>query len=505
MNIAMDTQESAMEKTPQKRKSKSRDDKRKTFNAQIHCVCKRKCAERIDVVRQKDIFDAFICMKWSNKTIFIRNIVTRKRVEKENLDPIIKLKKRNFNSECFLNDSEGNTHRVCASFVLKLLQISRTKLFRAKASESMNPSATDRRGKFPTRRVKAQDREFIKSFIENYPQYESRYNMSCSSFKYLHPALNSHRLYGEYKKECELQNLQGRSNSFFQKVFRGNFNLKFLKLHTKFCNRCATFDSNLKKRVISSAHRKKICEDKQKHIDFVRNINREFENIIDKARDLTENIEILTFSMGRCFDLPLLDSEVSISNKRRIWLHCMCIFDEVRQKGHYYIWLDSVASRGSDEIASCLLRYFNDNIPEKTKQIILYSSSQNGQNRNVKLSLMLKHCLYSWPHSDLCSIEQRFFFAGHNYNRCSRSFDLIATQRRHSKNIFSQSEWIDIMKRAEPKFMITEMYQKDFVSSVPLQSLILSKHFTNTDTKINWQCTYLFFNFKIQKCKCTFF
>lgn len=196
-----------------------------------------------------------------------------------------------------MNDSEGNTHRVCASFVLKLLQISRTKLFRAKASESINPSATDRRGKFPTRRAKVQEREFIKSFIESYPQYESRHNMSGSSFKYLHPALNSHRLYGEYKKECELLNLQGRSISFFQKVFKGNFNLKFLKLHTKSCNRCATFDSNLKKRVISSEHRKKICEKKQKHTDFVRNVNREFENTIDKARDLTENIEILTFSM----------------------------------------------------------------------------------------------------------------------------------------------------------------------------------------------------------------
>lgn len=83
----MDTQKSAMEKTPKKGKSKSRDDKRKAFNAQVHCVCKRKCAERIDVVTQKDIFDEFICMKWSKKTIFIRNIVTRKRVEKENLDP----------------------------------------------------------------------------------------------------------------------------------------------------------------------------------------------------------------------------------------------------------------------------------------------------------------------------------------------------------------------------------------------------------------------------------
>lgn len=47
----------------------------KTFKAQVNCTCKRKCADRFDVLAQKDIFEKYYNLNnWSNKTEFLRSI-----------------------------------------------------------------------------------------------------------------------------------------------------------------------------------------------------------------------------------------------------------------------------------------------------------------------------------------------------------------------------------------------------------------------------------------------
>lgn len=110
--------------------------------------------------------------------------------------------------------------------------------------------------------------------------------------------------------------------------------------------------------------------------------------------------------------------------KRYFWLHEFCVFDEVRQTANVYVWPESVASKGSQEIAYCIIRHLHT-LPPKTKQLILYCDPLPGQNRNMSLSLALNYFLDSWPHLDLISIEQRFFVKGHGLNNCDRSFEEI--------------------------------------------------------------------------------
>lgn len=60
----------------------------KTFNVQIICKCqdvtkqRPSCSSKIDVMRQKEIFDSYYQnMKWSQKTLFIRASVKRSPVK----------------------------------------------------------------------------------------------------------------------------------------------------------------------------------------------------------------------------------------------------------------------------------------------------------------------------------------------------------------------------------------------------------------------------------------
>lgn len=147
----------------------------------------------------------------------------------------------------------------------------------------------------------------------------------------------------------------------------------------------------------------------------------------------------------------------------------------------------SIASKGAQEIGCCLLRYLHDNLPSETKRLILYSDSWYGQNRNIKVLLILQMFLQSWPHANLKNIEQRFFLPGHSYNSTDKCFKLIEKQRKSSEVLLNTSHIIGIIEKVEKhRIVVTEMLKDHFLSTKPLESLIHSKKYTNKDEKIRW-------------------
>lgn len=75
-----------------------------------------------------------------------------------------------------------------------------------------------------------------------------------------------------------------------------------------------------------------------------------------------------------------------------------------------YTWSEDVASRGGEEIGSCIKEHLGTHTPEETERIILYSDRCGAQNRNIKLTLMLKKFLSK--HDTLISITQKYFVPG---------------------------------------------------------------------------------------------
>ena len=69
-----------------------------------------------------------------------------------------------------------------------------------------------------------------------------------------------------------------------------------------------------------------------------------------------------------------------------------------------YVWSENIASRGAQEIGSCLLLYLQKIIQPSIKKIIMYSDSAGGNNRNIKMILFLKKFLQA---SELVSITQQ--------------------------------------------------------------------------------------------------
>lgn len=111
----------------QKKKSK----KKKSFQLQINCQCKRKCADKIDVLKQQEIFEEFNKNNdWPNQTRFLRSLISHSP-QKEKLDPIIGAKQKENSYAYHFIDENRSLTRVCLSFFTKVLQINRSKVFRA--------------------------------------------------------------------------------------------------------------------------------------------------------------------------------------------------------------------------------------------------------------------------------------------------------------------------------------------------------------------------------------
>lgn len=147
------------------------------------------------------------------------------------------------------------------------------------------------------------------------------------------------------------------------------------------------------------------------------------------------NEEVLIFDLQRALEVPSISTNEAYY-KRQLWCYNLCLYDAIRSIGYMYVWDESVASRGAQEVGSCLLKHFDNYLPHNTKKLMLYSDTCGGQNRNIKMSMILKHFLNKWEHDDLQTIEQRFYISGHSYYACDRCFATIKKQKKVTENIF---------------------------------------------------------------------
>lgn len=317
----MDKKSAEKKKTKKKKISTTHQ-----FRAQINCQCNRNCAELIDVVNQKEIFDQFYgCKSWSEKTMYLRSIAKQEPV-KENFNPRINFKNKDFSSIFCLSDADGKTVRVCAAFVIKLLKINRTKLFRAASSVKNNPFAVDRRGKASKRQTSAADTQIVKQFIQSIPNYESKIDSNSFDIKYLNPNLTVNGVYGLYGNMCEFQQKQKLSKTVFVKIFKTYFpRLQPYKAEKSQCSVCQSIKEKKKVKVLSPAVLERIEQQENDHFTELREFKNEFLSGIIEPE---VGVEIFAFELQRPFQMPMLPIDESY-DLRCLWFSNLCIFDEL--------------------------------------------------------------------------------------------------------------------------------------------------------------------------------
>ena len=78
-----------------------------------------------------------------------------------------------------------------------------------------------------------------------------------------------------------------------------------------------------------------------------------------------------------------------------------------------HVWHEALASHGSNEVASCLLKHLNE-MNTEASNLILYSNSSGGQNRNIGMLCALL-IITSSPDFPFTKIDHKFKVSGHSF------------------------------------------------------------------------------------------
>jgi len=87
-----------------------------------------------------------------------------------------------------------------------------------------------------------------------------------------------------------------------------------------------------------------------------------------------------------------------------------------------YIWDESIALRGPQEIGSCILNFVKNYV--NTEKLLMYNDQCGRQNRNIKMALICNFIVYS-GHLYPTQIDHKFLVSGHSYLPCDRDFGVI--------------------------------------------------------------------------------
>ena len=172
-----------------------------------------------------------------------------------------------------------------------------------------------------------------------------------------------------------------------------------------------------------------------------------------KAKQNPAEQHTICFDLQQTLPLPKLTSGPAFY-KRKLWLYNLCIHDCGLNKGHMYLWPETIGGRGSNDIGSCILEYFKLVTPV-SKKLVVYSDNCSGQNKNYNIVALWQYLVSSGKFHE---IIHRFPIPGHTMMPCDRNFGDIERHLRSIETIYSPDEYAQHIakSRVNNKFVVTQ-------------------------------------------------
>lgn len=456
------------------------------------CSCQRQCYQLVSTEKRQHEFQKFVTLgSYEAQALYISRTVkenTKSRsytVLKGNKSG--KRKPREYTriySICGID--------VCREMYINNFQVTTKKVDISLKKNRCGNILQDQRGKKGGGWNKTKDHEieFITNIINKLPQYESHYrrdqNNDC---KYLKLGMTVQTIYDLYLEEFKQINTDSEATekpvsfSTLKRIFYNNFNLRCKSLKKDTCNKCDTLCIKIKN-CANDVERRQYEEEKEAHLKRAEDLRRAMNEDMMRAKT-DQSFECLTFDMEKTLPLPRIPTSV-VFYKRQLWFYNCSVHTGSDNIGHCYVWVEGEAGRGSQEVGSCITNYIKNKLDPKVQHLALWSDCCGGQNRNIKIILMLKVVLNSHP--TLKTITFKYLESGHTFLPNDTDFSKIETMLKYHERIYTVEEYINIIKRCKRKnpLQVYRMKKNDFMSTKNLEKNTVNRKLFITKEKVNW-------------------
>lgn len=434
------------------------------------CACRDKCYEKIPHEKRLQIFNEFwkTCISWDQRRQFIANNVTKeqKRVMKTNGNLDTDRRKFTYKYRLIV-DSECKT--VCRVMFLNTLNIGE-KFLKISLEKLLDGGlvAPDQRGKHtPANKSPPIVIQSVIEHINMYPSYESHYSREKSRRKFLGPDLNIPTMYKQYKEwmaEKDMPSNLVAKEWLYRNVFNTKFNLSFKLPSIDTCDDC---DAYQRKLLDAKDKETKVIIEKAKDEHDIAAEERYKLKKKDKneANESSGEKKVLMFDLQKCMATPNLTNCKSFY-LRKLWTLNLTIFDSTSNIATNVIWSENIGGRGGNEVASCLIRWADENKDKiaHVRDLTFWSDNCAGQNRNLMVVLAYMWLLNKYSH--LRVINHKFMLKGHTHMEVDQIHSQIEQKKKRLKTmqIAVPRDWSQFIRTCggKRKFDVFEMQSHHF-------------------------------------------
>ena len=113
--------------------------------------------------------------------------------------------------------------------------------------------------------------------------------------------------------------------------------------------------------------------------------------------------------------------------KRQLSVYNLGVNEVATGKSFMHMWPETDGGRGSEDVASCLLRCIKEEKSEDVKHIIAFSDTCGGQNRNFNVASFWIYCI----NCELVEcVDHKIMYSGHSFLPNDRDFGSIEQRKR---------------------------------------------------------------------------
>jgi len=396
------------------------------------CNCRLRCDEKFTDAQRQALFDSFYTLDDNGKNVYI--FKSLKPIAPKSL--MLNAKTHRKSSFTYWVTSGTAECRVCKLAYRRLHQISNSKVFHIaqQVAAGLSVPKPDGRGRHDTRphRCSEESLSFVKEHIRRFPSESSHYSRACNmSRQYLSPELTIEKMYKLYQQWCLERRIKSVSSRLYRDIFNKSFNLGFGLPKSDTCSTCDAAGST-----DVEAHKLR-AEQAMSAMKEDRKVAAEH-----------DNIAYITFDMQKTLPLPKLSTSVAFY-LRQLWLYNVGIHlvTKSEKQAYFNIWTEDIAGRGSDEVGSTLLAFF-DAAHITASRLVAWSDSCSGQNKNFYILCIWQYLI---GRRKFEIIDHKFPESGHSYMDSDRDFAQVEKLVRKRQNVYSVDDYHTILAQSQTK------------------------------------------------------